>query len=186
MTSELGPALPANRRTPWLVTLVCLIGLAPLYLGVRTALTADSFNRAFLAVLVTALLVVLFLVLPLVFLWFSGTFAVHVRGTGPDTTIIWAKGKKAERVLRLRDLTEVWANAGSRGPMGTAARSITLNGTDAAGEPVQIHVGRNLVASLAPLLQAVAGEVDRRPKLVTADPEGFRELLAVEGVRPRS
>ena len=186
MTSELGPALPANRRTPWVVTLLCLVGLAPLYLGVRSALTADSFNRAFLAVLVTALLVILFVLLPLVFVWYSGTFSVHVRGTGPDTTITWAKGRAADRQLRLRDLTEVWANAGSRGPMGTSARSVTLNGTDESGEPVQIHVGRNLVSSLTPLLEPVAGEVARRPKLVKADPEGFDALLAAEGVRARN
>lgn len=173
---DLGVALPKNRRTPVLAGAIGLFGLVPIGFALREVFTTDSLQRQVLAVLVTGVLVLLFVVAPVVYLWFARTFGVSVSAEAAS----WTRGGTAERRLRFADLTEVWANAGSRGPMGTAARSLTLNGTDASGAAVQIHVGRNLVASLAPLLAPVAAEVARRPQLTRDDPEGFAALVELE------
>lgn len=173
---DLGVALPKNRRTPLLAGLIGLVGLVPIGYALSEVFTTESLKRQVLAVLVVGVLTLLFVVAPAVYLWFARTFGVSV---GPDAAT-WTRNGVAERQLRYRDLTEVWGNAGSRGLMGTAARSVTLNGTDPTGAPVQIHVGRNLVASLAPLLEPVSAEVARRPGLTKADPEGFTALVGLE------
>lgn len=168
--------LPRNRRTWWVVLVLCLAGSVPLAACVQMVLTAESFNRMFLGMLLSVVLTCVFVIGPLAYLWFVLTFGVRVSPTG----VRWLRRGQVEREIAFADLTEVWANTGSRGPMGTIVRSVTLNGTDAAGEPLQIHVGRALVASLTPLLDAVAAEVARRPSLLGDDPDSFRTLLAEE------
>lgn len=176
MSSDLGSPLPANRRTSVMVVVIGIIGLVPLFFALQQVFTTDSLKRQILAVLVAGVLTLLFVVAPAVYLWFARTFGVRV---SPEA-VTWTRNGALDRQIRFGDLTEVWANAGSRGPMGTAARSITLNGTNQDGEPAQIHVGRNLVSSLAPLLGPVAAEVARRPKLTASDPEAFTSLVALE------
>ncbi len=176
MRSSPDVSLPPNRRTAVVVAVVGLVGWIPLWGALQRVFTEDRTSRLVLALMLVAVLAMLFVVAPVMII----RFILERRTWVGADEVRWMRGTHVERRIRFADLTSVHCVA-TGGLLRGSQRSVTLIGNDPDGNPEQIHVTRTLVSRLQPLVDRVAHEVTRRPQLVAQDErEAFADLVRSE------
>ncbi len=171
--------LPPNRGTAVVVGVAALVGWIPLAgVGYQLLTRSPSLTWGF-ALFLTALLVAMFVVAPLVVIRAILTRRVTIT----HDEIVTTRGKNAEARIRLADVTRIHPLAGTSGLLRSSQRAVTLVATASDDREDNLHISRTLVATLAPLLDRLSVEIARRPSLLAdeEDRETFADLVELEG-----
>ncbi len=173
---DLGVELPLRRGVVRSLLAIAGVGAAFTLWLLTDTLEGGSLSQALTYSGIAALVAV---VLPLAAARFFRRLAYFVS----DAAVTQVLGGRVWRQIEFHELTEIrvtrdYGRVGLSGPR-TSSPALRLRGVDDRGRSTGLIVSEQLLRSLRPLLQRVAGEAARRPELIRDPRESalLREFL---------